>query len=286
MFTDDGTGQLWLDVATTLSGREFRVGDGAYFEGELAGIEVVPSRIRGRDGLVDVTVIVTPFALSDDVEPEVTSTARHVFEQARSSGRRSIRAAAERELKRMDGPRLNTRSLRGRMLSLRLTIEDSWAILLPKGTVDGRLDRCGRARFSDIPAGCTCSLEADREVSAQTWELRAAAAVDKPDSSGLADLRTLRSRRFVLPDRRLVAVLEESSGGGATVSVETQAQELDGTVVRYRLGPEVGEVRLNLDPMGRVSGLCVLTQPYSEAERWVPMFEIAMAGPDKEGSPQ
>jgi hypothetical protein len=286
MFSFVDLSKLWDDVHATLSGREFPVRNGAYFEGELAKIEVVSLRRRDGEGYLDLEVIVTPYALRGDLERDIEAGAREAFQEALPSRRTSIREVGALELARLDAPRQSGQEPEERMLLLRRKIGDTWSILLPAGTTQGETAGRGRARFSQVPSDSVCSLEvrpAEAAVQGRTtrrWVGKGAARAEEPGDLGMARLRNLHSQTYTLADRRVTAVLQELPDGGAALTIRTEAPDLAGATVHFQVGDEVREVTLTANPSGGHGAAPRLTQLYRDVARQIPSFEILGCRPE------
>jgi hypothetical protein len=229
-------------------------------------------------------VTIIPHALSDDLDPDVEAGAREAFEDALEDPQPGVRALAARELARFRAHDLRGHELQGRMLLLRRQTGDSWTTLLPPGTTDRR----GRARFSRVRGDSRYSLEVRsaglprRAAMSTGWAGQAVAAGREEAAApswglvedALARLCALRLATYDLSDRRLTAVLRELPRGGAALTICSQAAELAGAGVRFRIGDETGEVPLSADPSGAAMGSVALKSPYREVEVQIPSFEV------------
>jgi hypothetical protein len=282
MFPNINNSKFWDDVRDTLAQREFPIRHSAYFEGRLAKIEVISSRRKDSDDDLDVEVIVTPYILTEDLDPDVEAGAREAFEEALESARPSIQFAAAQELERLDVPKASGHDRKNRTLLLRRKTGGFWTTLLPPGVVDRR----GRSRFLQIPGDSVCSLEV-RSTEAQPRQAQARGRITKgaaknreSDDSDLARLRDLRSQTFSLPDRELTAVLEELPDGSAALTIRAKATELARATVGFRIGGHEANMGLTTDRSGGLKASIVLNVAYREVETCVPFFEILMPRPD------
>jgi hypothetical protein len=140
---------------------------------------------------------------------------------------------------------------------------------------DGVTNQRGQAWFKQLPLGpfSACLVDAAGSED-QVPEEELAVTAESFDHPPQEESR-LEPRIYYLPDRRLVALLEQGENGCAVLTIETEKPELADAVVRFTLGQETGEIPLKpTDPPGAWSGHCELKLSFRTAETCVPTFEV------------
>ena len=161
--------RLKEDALASWASLRFRASDGAYAEGKLASIQVIPL-IKGESRWCDLEVQITPYAIGEGVHPAIVEGAREAFHQALRDPNPGVRAAAEQALRALDEPRVQGEDLLGHALRLHwedpLTTNPMEGRASPNGRgvhscepVIERTSLRGRALFANVPAQATCTLE-------------------------------------------------------------------------------------------------------------------------------
>ena len=203
------------------------------------------------------------------MEPEV----RAVLQEACGDRNPGVRAAAERELARMDLAPLGKNDLAGLTILLRRETNCGPRTVLPPAVTDRR----GRGRFALVSPEDVYSLvlfTRPAVVRVPRQENRLLAAKRKDDAEG-GEAAGLLRRVYELPGRRVTAVLEETPDGGAVLIFHTRAEDLAGAIVNYRVGDETGNVPLARHP-GVWTAKVILAQSYAEAEWQLPEFGVVV----------
>jgi hypothetical protein len=172
---------------------------------------------------------------------------------------------------------------------------------------DGVTNRRGQAWFKQLPLGrfsaCLVDIAGSEDQVPEKELALAADSFDRPPQESFMSFQdttpqenvtqailpadridhvtfseeesSTEPRTYYLPDRRLVALLEQGENGCAVLTIETEKPELAGAVVHFTLGQETGEIPLKpTDPPGAWSGHCELKLSFRTAETCVPTFEV------------
>ncbi len=264
------------DVSRMLKDLRFNSSEGAYVEGELAAIEIVPKRKKGST-LCDLHFRIIPYHMERDAPTEILAGVREACLEAQFDPNPNVQFAARHYLASLKvTERVRPGDMEGLFVSLSAKSERGDELAL-----EGSTDRDGEIWFLDVSLSGVCHLtmaESERlqpvvveagEESSPTFAY-AAELPDEPPPRPVG-----RSRVFTLPDRPVIAVLEEIVGGEAMLTLETGAKELSGATVRFEWGKERGEVKLAPGETGGAwSGQCRLTRTFKELASAMPTFEI------------
>lgn len=156
---------------------------------------------------------------------------------------------------------------------LQLAVQRGNTFWLASGATNQR----GQAWFKQLPVkGCfNVRLAKPKEEEAAAADALAAASQAAAADALAAAGQEERPRIFYLPDHRVVASLGEDTRGQAVLTIETEAHELAGALVRFELGQQTDEVPLMpTDPPGVWSGRFILDQPFQAVKAEIPTFAL------------
>lgn len=255
------------EVLLMLKRLSFNSREGAYVEGELAAVEIVPKRTKDAD-LCDLHFRIISYHSVRQAPAEVLAGAREACEEAAFDSDPAVRFAARLYLDSLKSPdRVHPGDMEGLVVSLYMSERGAEPL------AESLTDRHGEIWFSDVSLSAVCRLTmAEEEVMSVSESAKvdlAAESLDEPPRVGSGSLV------FTLFARRVVALLEELQGGGAVLTVETEAEECGGATVRFAWGRESVEVKLEPAETGGVwSGQCRLTHSFKELTAEAPAFEL------------
>jgi hypothetical protein len=146
----------------------------------------------------------------------------------------------------------------------------AWVRRLPAGSFTVRLGRVISAEEKERK----CEMLAAEKEGKRSSPARECSRVDTLQNSAAPDLHVASRVWYHFPDRRVTALLEESEGGEAVITVETEAPDLAGVLVRFFIGEETGEIKLTHSPPETWSEHCYLSQPFEVLRQEVPEFEL------------
>jgi hypothetical protein len=265
------------EVRLMLVRLHFNSSEGAYVEGELAAIEIVPKRKKGA-ALCDLHFRVIPYRLEKNAPAEVLARAREACREALFDPNPNVRFAAHHYFDSLKpSERVRRGDMEGLIVQLHGNDERGDEIL-----IEGLTDRDGEVWFSNVSQAAACrltlveSIVIEPPLPQSSWiERQLPLAAKSPNESPPRAEGESEPRVFYLPDRRVIAILEEIVGGGAVLTVVTETEEFSGTAVRFECGRERGEVKLEpAETDGTWSGQYKLNHSFKELAADVPTFEI------------
>lgn len=264
-----------------ISACSFRASTGAYLEGELTALEIVPKKWN-RTSLSDLHFRIIPAGISADLPTEVLAGARMAAIEAQFDRNPNVRFAAQHFLQSLKDVPVSHAELEGMSVQLHFRNEGQ-----EETTIEGTTDRNGEIWFQDVSETAICSLslkqqtppppEESRYVEPQARhriEITSMTAEPAPDQP-LEVQPGSEPQIIYLADKRIVVLLEEIVGGGAVLTWETNSEEFGGAKVRFEWGNERGEGVLEPGTRpGTWNGQRKLNQSFKDLQSVVPTFEV------------
>ena len=148
------TGELLSDLLTAVEGAIFNMEEGAYLEGGVAALEIIPVPVKGTDRY-DLDIAVVPYGPAEDIDDDVLNEGRAAFAEAAAGEDPGIAAEARLRLVNLDRPSVRLEDLEGVLLFADELGEDGRTVV---GTHPAFLDKQGHASVAGLPR-CSCRLE-------------------------------------------------------------------------------------------------------------------------------